>query len=153
LLGDGGIVALGVNITNMALLPAASLALLNRATKQRLPAIGAVCVLSVALAVVLIGGEVALGRSASELSSWSTFVGAMLTNHLPLLPLEVGVTVGLVALAQSEKVDQRPVWRVPAMAVVTAVIVGLIAIVASSSLPDGYESAAAIAQMKWLLGE
>lgn len=153
LLGDGGTTALGVNITNMALLPAASLIVARRFFTNRATALAIASLLSVALTVMLIGGEVAIGRRSAELGNWSTFVGAMLTNHLPLLPLEVAVTLGCVALCQRERVDQRPSWRVPAMAMATAALVALVAVTAASSLPDGYESAAAFAQMNWLLGQ
>jgi cobalt/nickel transport system permease protein len=151
ILGDGGVVALGVNITNMALLPAACLMLARRAIASRHVALATAGAASVALAVLLIGGEVALGRAGAELSHWSSFVSAMLTNHLPLLPLEGALTVAFAALWKNEKSSQRSVWRVPAMAAATAVVLALFAAVASSSLPDGYEAAAVVAQMEGLL--
>jgi cobalt/nickel transport system permease protein len=152
LLGDGGLAALGVNITNMACLPAVSLILARRCVANRNVAVGAASLASVVLAVLLIGGEVALTRSAGELSQWSTFVSALLTNHLPLLPLEAALTLALVVLARSEKVAERSAWRVPAMATMAAIVIALVATTTSSSLPDGYESAATVAQMNWLLG-
>lgn len=152
LLGDGGVAALGVNIVNMALLPAGSLWLMRRCLAHRTAAVAIASALAIALAVLLISAEVALGRSATELAQWSTFVGALLVNHIPLLSLEAAITVAIVALwQQREKVEERSAWRVPATAVVAAVLIGMFALVASSSLPDGYESAAASAQMDWLL--
>jgi cobalt/nickel transport system permease protein len=149
--GDGGLAALGVNITNMALLPAGSLLLMRKLTAQGTVAVAAASVLSIVLAVLLIGGEVALGRSAADLAQWSTFVSAMLTNHLPLLPLECALTVAIVALLRAEKSDQRSAWRVPAAAATAAILIAAFALAASSTLPDGYESAAESAQMGWLI--
>jgi cobalt/nickel transport system permease protein len=151
LLGDGGLAALGVNITNMALLPAGSLLLMRKLTGQRTVAVAAASVLSIALAVLLIGGEVALGRSATDLAQWSTFASAMLANHLPLLPVECALTVAIVALLSAEKSDQRSAWRVPAAAATAALLIATFALAASSTLPDGYESAAESAQMGWLI--
>jgi cobalt/nickel transport system permease protein len=152
LLGDGGIAALGVNITNMALVPAGSLIVTRKVIARPSLAVLAASVVSILLAVILIGGEVAIGRSSAEIANWTFFVGAMLTNHLPLLPLEAVLTLVLVALAATEKVGQRSTWRVPAMAATAAVSIALIATAASSSLPDGYEWAATVARMDWLLG-
>lgn len=152
LLGDGGWLALGINITNMALLPAGSLMLARRAIKKGHLAIAAAAATSVAVGVLLIAGEVALGRSPAELTQWSTFVGAMLTNHVPLLLLECAATVGLVALWKEEKVGSRSVWHVPTTAVAAAMILVILAAAVSSSLPDGYEAAAATANLDYLLG-
>lgn len=152
LLGDGGWLALGVNICNMALLPAGSLMLAHRAIKNHHFAIATATVVSISLASALVGPEVALGRAAGELTQWSTFVSAMLTNHLPLLPLECAVTLVLVTLWKEEKVSRRSVWQFPAKVAAVAMILALVAVFASSSLPDGYESAAAVAQLDGLLG-
>lgn len=151
LLGDGGLVSLGVNITNMALLPAGSLLVMRKLTDHRAVAAAAASVLSIALAVLLIGGEVALGRPATDLTQWPMFVSAMLTNHLPLLPLEFALTVAVVALWRAEKSDQRSAWRRPAAMATAAILVAMFALAASSKSPDGYESAAESAQMAWLI--
>lgn len=152
LLGDGGLAALGVNIANMALLPAGSLLLGRRLVRNHSLALVAASALSVVLAVLLIAGEVGLGRSVSELSNWSSFVSAMLINHLPLLALEGALTLALVALwRQGEKVDLRSTWRIPAMAAAAALMIAVFAAAASSELPDGYESAAESSQMQWLM--
>jgi len=152
LLSDGGVVVLGVNISNMAILPAASVVAAHRVLANRSAAITAASILSVVLAVAMIAGEIALGRTGAQLTNWLAFVSAMLTNHLPLLPLEAAVTLGIVAIIKSEKLAERPSWRLTAMTAAAAIIVGLMAAATSSSLPDGYESAAALAQMDWLLG-
>jgi cobalt/nickel transport system permease protein len=152
ILGDGGMAALGVNITNMALLPAGSLLLVRRWIVNRPLAVAAASALSIALAVLWISGEVAFGRPAGELAHWSDFVGAMLTNHLPLLALEGALTVALVELwRRGEKVGERSTWRLPATAVTGALLVAALSLAASSTLPDGYESAAESAQMTWLI--
>ena len=152
LLGDGGLLALGTNVTNMALLPAGSLLLARRLMSNRSLAVTAAATLSIALAVALVSVEIALGRSSAELAQWSSFVSAMLTNHLPLLPLEGALTLVIAALWQQEKVRQRSTWRAPAIAATAAIVLGLMATAVSSTLPDGYESAAAAAEMSWLLG-
>jgi hypothetical protein len=76
----------------------------------------------------------------------------MLTNHLPLLPLECALTVAIVALCRAEKSDQRSAWLRPATMATAAILVAMFALAASSKLPDGYESAADSAQMRWLIG-
>jgi len=152
LLGDGGWLALGVNITNMALLPAGSLVLARRAIKNHHLAMATATVVSVLLAVVLVSAEVALGRLAADLTQWSTFVSAMLTNHLPLLPLECAVTLVLVTFWKEEQVSERSAWRLPATAMAAAIAIAVAAGIASSTLPDGYESATAVAQLDGLLG-
>src|SRR5699024_1874206 len=140
------------NITNMALLPAGSLIVMRKLTDHRTVAVAAASAFSIPLAVLLIGGEVAVGRSAVELAQWPNFVCAMLTNHLPLLPLECALSVSLVALGRPEMSDLRSAWLRPATLATAAILVAMFALAASSKLADGYESAAESAQMQWLIG-
>jgi len=151
LLGDGGLASLGANIVNMALIPAGLSQLARRATSSRQLSMSLAAVGSVALAVLLIAGEVALGRSSDQLGQWSGFLLAMAVNHLPLLGLEVLLTVGLVAVWQRSEARSEPVGRLSTVTAIAAVLVVALAAAASSELPDGYESAAATASMSWLL--
>jgi len=143
LLGDGGLAALGVNIVNMALMPAGLLALSKRLTNNRSLAVGFASAASILLAVLLIAGEVALGRSSSELAHWPGFVAALATTHLPVLPLEAALTLGLVAVwIRLESTDTRRAWRLCAVMSAAALLLALLSVPISSDLPDGYESAA-----------
>jgi hypothetical protein len=135
----------------MALVPAGLSQLTRRATQNRWLGMSAAATLAVAAAVALIAGEVALGRSSDQLGQWSGFMAAMAVNHLPLLGLEVLLTVGLVALWRRAEARSLPIQRLSCATAVLALILVALALTASSELPDGYESAAATADMAWLL--
>src|SRR5437762_5868447 len=84
-LGDGGIAALGANIINMALVPAGIVAVAEptKMTGTARPTMmGIAGVLSVVLAAVLIAGETAMFRPASELAAWSAFAVRMIGYHV-----------------------------------------------------------------------
>lgn len=151
LLGDGSLTSLGVNIVNMALVPAGLSQLARRGKQNRLVGSSFAAALSVALAVVLIAGEVALGRSSEQLGQWSGFMAAMTLNHIPLLGIEVLLTVGLIALWQRAEEKSQPVARLSTVTAIAALLVVALALTVSSSLDDGYESAANTADMAWLL--
>jgi cobalt/nickel transport system permease protein len=157
-LGDGGIMALGANVLNMALLPAGLVAIGRRteAAPRRWsflrPAL--LAALSVPLAAALIVGQTALFRSDGELAGWSDFAVQMIGIHLLVGLAEGGLTVLLLAAISGwsdlrlETLSRRPLW----VSLSLAVLLG-IASVWSSSLPDGYEASAQQANMGWLLGE
>ena len=152
LLSDGGLAALGINVLNMALLPTGTWLLVRRAGATRWLSLSAASMLSIAGAVLLIAGEVAWGRSSSELAQWSSFVASLALNHLPVLGLEAILSVSLVVLWQRlESTEPAAVWRLPSVTIATALLLLAIALTLSSSLPDGYESAAQAANMEWLL--
>jgi cobalt/nickel transport system permease protein len=148
-LGDGGTAALGLNIVNMALVPAGLSAVARRCSANRHLAMPAAAALSVALGILLISGEVAMGR---QLSSWSTFVSALAMNHLPLLGLEALLTVAIAAAwRRLESGNKQPTLRLAGATAVAALLVVAVAMTCSSALPDGYEAAAISARMEWLL--
>jgi cobalt/nickel transport system permease protein len=152
ILGDGGLAALGVNITNMALVPAGCLMLFQRLMANHWLALSLASCVSIALAVLSIGGAVALGRAGSELTEWSAFAMALTVNHLPALALEAAVTVLLAALWRRAAMDaNRSTRRLPTAASLAALVLLAISMVTSSSLPDGYESAAKESHMNWLI--
>jgi cobalt/nickel transport system permease protein len=154
LLGDGGLAALGVNIVNMALVPA-GLWLALRSTRLPQPALlAAAASVAIVAAVLLISGEVALGRRGSELATWPQFVQALAINHLPVLALEGVLTIALVAAwRRLERTSTRPVWQMPLAATGVAFAVLAVALAASSSLDDGYESAARSSGWERLLAD
>lgn len=153
LLGDGGMLALGANVLNMAILPA----LLVQLTKgtSTLPLsysrVAAVSGLSVVLAALLIVGETAFFRPASALSGWSVFARQMLTTHLWIGALEAVVSV--VSVYALDAMARRHVTVRPALVGIAAGVLLLAALLApiSSELPDGYEAAAESSGMSWLL--
>lgn len=154
LLGDGGLAALGVNIVNMALLPAGLVAIGRRFTQNRWLVVGGASALTIVVAVLLIAGEVAIGRSGEELAAWPNFVAAMGTTHAVVFPLEALATLALVATwRRLEVTDLRMNGVLPVATTFLAVVMAGMAWNLSSSLPDGYESAAESSQMGQLLAE
>ena len=157
-LGDGGIMALGANVLNMALLPAGLVALARRAEVKSgrwaamRPAL--LAGFSVPLAALLIVGQTAFFRSSGELTGWSDFAVRMLGTHLVVGLAEGGATVLLLAAISALNevrplsLTRRPVW----VSLSLAVLLG-IASIWSSPLPDGYEASAQRANMSWLLDE
>ncbi len=159
LLGDGGVAALGVNIVNMAVLPAGLVALLHRYAPNRRSsaALAGVSALAIALAVLFIAAEVAWGRSTAEMAQWSSFRNALAVAHLPALVLEAGMTLAAIAgwnYLNRTEASSKTEPRFKAIGVIAAALL-LIATAGfvSSDLPDGYERSASVAQMTWLLEE
>jgi cobalt/nickel transport system permease protein len=156
-LGDGGLAALGANVLNMALLPAGLVAACRqlqmtegRSGYARAALLAAA---SVPLAALLIVGETALFRSATELAGWQEFAVRMVGTHVWIGVAEGGLTLAAIAgMVWLAKPDRGLSWK-PAMAVALTTA-ALIAITPwSSELPDGYEASAQRAGMEWLLGE
>ena len=106
-LGDGGLMALGSNIINMAIIPAVAVALVRRyapagGSPTRSGALlAATCFGTVMLAATLILGEVAVGRTAAQLQGFGAFASQLLSAHVAVGLLEVGITVAAVALLRS----------------------------------------------------
>ena len=152
LLGDGGTLALGANVINMALIPAALVAFARRCGwlaadrasfgTREVAAVAALSAVAVVFAAGLIAVEVALFKNGSELAAWTAFAQQMLSVHL-LIGLAEGAATGLIvaALAWSAaptgSLSLRPALATAALAILTALAVPL-----SSELPDGYEHAA-----------
>ena len=154
LLGDGGWLALGANIINMALLPAVAvqgLALLSpRGQKSASPlAMGILSAVAVPLAALLICGEVALFRSPAQLLGWQAFVTPMLGYHCLVGLLEAAITVGCVVLARPADLPVRGLRSAWAPWALAALLLCLAPV--ASSLPDIYEAASAAAgHREWL---
>ena len=157
-LGDGGTMALGANVLNMALLPAGLVAFARRGEvasgrwAAMRPAI--LAGLSILLAALLIVGQTALFRTSGEMTGWSNFAVRMMGTHLLVGLAEGGATVLLLA-AISTLNDVRPLELTRRALWVSLSLVVLLGIASfwSSSLPDGYEVSAQRANMSWLLGE
>jgi cobalt/nickel transport system permease protein len=155
-LGDGGVMALGANVLNMALLPAGLVAAGRRlkmaegSSSQIWAGLLAAC--SVPLAAILIVGQTALFRTGGELDGWSDFAVRMIGVHLLVGLGEGGLTIVLVAVLAGFKVENatwrtwRPVWVSGCLAACLG-----IASIWSSPLPDTYESSAQQAELAWLL--
>ena len=154
-LGDGGIAALGANVINMALLPAAMVAgakRLARTTEQSAIVGGLIAACAVPLAAGLIVVETALFRAAAELTGWTSFTAAMLATYGWIGVFEGVLTAGLVGaiVPLTARADGRLAWRFAVCGAVAALV--LIALLPlSSSLPDGYEAAAMTSGLAWLL--
>ncbi len=152
LLGDGGPLALGANIINMALIPAALVAIAQRAgwlTTERtsiggreVATVAALSAAAVVLAAGLIVVEVALFKSGGELAGWTSFAQQMVSIHL-LIGLTEGAATGLIVAALASvaspagSLSLRPALVTAVLAILTALAVPF-----SSELPDGYEYAA-----------
>ncbi|MDX1943924.1 MAG: energy-coupling factor ABC transporter permease [Pirellulaceae bacterium] len=151
LLGDGGLLSLGANILNMAILPAGLVAAV-RPERDSAPAWkpALLAAISVPLAALLIVGQTALFRGG-ELAGWSDFAARMVVTHLWIGVAEGGLTLLLVlALAMLTQPAAR--WR-QAMAALAGALVLACLVPLSSSLPDGYEAAAQRAGLQRLLAE
>jgi cobalt/nickel transport system permease protein len=157
-LGDGGIAALGANVLNMALVPAGVAFAMRRlvgsatsATQQR-AAQGAAASLAVVLAASLIVVETALFRSAADVAGWTRFAGLMLGAHIWIGVLEGFMTVALIAAfaAAITPAKSDSAWRLAICGAAVALLI-VIWLPLSSSLPDGYETAARASGMSWLL--
>ncbi len=150
MMGDGGMMALGANVINMALLPAALVSVVQprlaaaRAAVQYLGA-GAVAGLAVFLAAALIVGQVALFRSGAELAHLSTFASQMLGTHALIALGEGLVTAGILGLLATGAVPSRAtsstlgVARLAGIGIAAALLLALSPL--SSSIDDGYEAA------------
>lgn len=169
LLGDGGIASLGANIINMALIPALLVAVSERlfaaneeSDTHRVIRGGAVALLSIIVAALLIPGEIWLARSASDLIGLSAFASQMLRTHLVVAIAEGTITAVVVALVAvpsrahvhaTSGIDVSSSWmKVAALPIVVAVLF-IVASPWGSGLPDGYEHAAEATNMKQLLEE
>jgi cobalt/nickel transport system permease protein len=159
-LGDGGLIALGANVLNMALVPAGIVAVaktlaIRGEDSLSFSRVGTGAAVAMVLAAGLIVAESAAFRPASELAGWSRFAAAMMGTHLWIGVLEGVLTAAIVvALAWiTSPSEVRGAIR-PRLAYVVAAILVVAALVPlSSELPDGYEAAAQSSGMSWLLGE
>ena len=163
LLGDGGVAALGANILNMALLPAALVALARCWSNANVTA-AMVAALSVPLAAALIVLETAVFRSAGELSGLGSFAARMIGTHLWIGVLEGGITLAAVAaLAWQAQRRAGGAWlgvhslpvslRISGACLAIALVLAIAAFPLASSAPDGYEAAAQSSGRTGLLGE
>ena len=103
ILGDGGLLALGVNAINMAVVPAVFVAIARRFARGGSAWHGSIVLAAVSLmATVAAAGlavvEVTIGRSAAQLEGLSQFAGQMLSSHAVFGVLEAVITVAVVAL-------------------------------------------------------
>ena len=158
--GDGGLMALGANVLNMALVPAGMIWISQRfaATGERtLPSClvaSLVATLSVPAAALLLVGETALFRTAVELAGWIDFAGQMLASHAWIGAFEGGLTLAVaLALNWSRSFSGLQVWRLNSAWTSAAVVLAAVAASVSSSQPDGYEAAATQSGLAdWLSG-
>jgi cobalt/nickel transport system permease protein len=157
-LGDGGLLALGVNVINMGLVPALFVAaarrMSNRGGALRAGiALAAAAMLATGAAAGLVTIEVAIGRTAGQLEGWRPFAGQMLASHAMFGILEAAATLAIVGLLGGLK---RPIgaplklpraWStgIAGAAIMIAVLSGPQFGLASGA-PDGYESAVSQAQ-------
>lgn len=154
-LGDGGLLALGANILNMALVPAVGVLALRRWVPQisgarAALALGATAYLCTLAAAALITLEVAVGRGGEQLAGWHEFAVTMLGTHAVLGLFEAVVTMAAVAALSLEpqalRLQPGSVRFSPRKAgVLTAaslVVAGLSLPVFGlvTALPDGYQA-------------
>ena len=158
LLGDGGVLALGANIINMALLPAGVVAAGQRFWRDDAKLAwsaarhGLEGALSIVLAAMLLVLEVALFRGKrSELSS---FAGELLQAHVVIGLAEGALTAAIVYgfLRAGVGSTATPAWKMTT-ALGVAALFAVVAASWGSDLPDGYEAAAERSQWSALLGD
>jgi cobalt/nickel transport system permease protein len=158
LLGDGGLLALGVNVINMGLVPAFCVATTRRISQGRGAVVTGVALAAAALSATLAAAglvvvEISIGRSAAQLEGWRSFAAEMLGAHALFGILEAMATVAIVGLLGGLRgpADTRLQWPrawtagMAGVAIVIAVLSGSQFGLASSA-PDGYETAVERAQ-------
>lgn len=165
LLGDGGVLALGVNIINMALLPAAVVMAYHHwqpatsSTGRRVATIGALAAVATMLAAGAIVLQVAAFRGAEELGALPAFATSMLLIHAWIAVGEGVATAGLVwALGLEPVSPSLPVNEVclPTRRLALLAVAALMLLAVSpfaSGLPDGYEASAQASGWTSLLAE
>jgi cobalt/nickel transport system permease protein len=158
LLGDGGVAALGCNILNMALLPATCVWLVeNRltatSTTSRWATLATLSWLSVVVGAMLVTLETSIGRSGESLTAWPTFATKMFTVHCVAGLIEAAATLALVAAGEAALNGKLSPARLAIASLTVALVLAGLAPIVSSTLPDGYEFAAASGGAEWLLGE
>ncbi len=149
LLGDGGLMALGVNILNMAIVPGLLVGLLRGWQMQSDSSIqqpawraGVAAGLSVFVSAGLIALQVALFRTSDQLQHWSAFAGQMIWTHALIGLAEAMLTLALLAMLG--RLHQPGALAQPKL-LATGVIGlagSLLILPFASAMPDGYESAA-----------
>ena len=152
LLGDGGTLALGANVINMALVPAGLVALARqlrwlegenlRAASSDLPVIAALSGAAVVAAAALIAAEVALFRAGGELAGWTAFAQRLLAVHLAIAAAEGAAAASIAAALVWLGLPSRSSPLRPALVAAALALLAALAIPLSSQLPDGYEHAA-----------
>jgi cobalt/nickel transport system permease protein len=178
LLGDGGLLALGANILNMGLMPAAAVALVRRGIVRRgmvrrgksnrhtaaspwlLAATAFGCTVAAAGLIVL---EVSIGRSAAQLEGLQYFAARMLAWHALAGVIEAAATVAIVAaLAKwavrdvtsadlSAKLELSPQRAGLVVAASLAIaVLSLPAFGLASAVPDSYQAALVSAEQSGL---
>ncbi len=136
LFGDGGLAALGANVTTMALVGAGLGGILHKAFRAGTIGAFAAAALSTLLAALACSVILTLGSSATLAAA----AGAMLSAHLGVALGEGLLTAGFL-LALAALSTKTPVRGAAAAAMLAA---GCIFIAPwASALPDGLESAAA----------
>jgi cobalt/nickel transport system permease protein len=178
LLGDGGLLALGANIINMGLVPAAAVALVRRGLARRenvdpkaarspadlhLWALAATAFACTVLAAGLIVLEVSIGRSAAKLEGLEYFAARMLAWHALAGVAEAASTVAIVAVLArlaardtagsqlSAKLELSP--KSAGLVVAASLAIALLSLPAfglASAAPDSYQAALASAEQSGL---
>jgi cobalt/nickel transport system permease protein len=144
ILHDGALSTLGVNIINMALIPAALVAWAQARKHAGVWSLGLVAVVSVLATAGVIVAEVAAFRRPGLGTSLAVFAQQMLFNHLWVSLGEGLVTLGALALVSAAQVKHLE-RRAPAYLAGAVTLAGLVLALASpwltSSKPDGYQAA------------
>jgi len=151
-LGDGGLVALGANVLNMAIVPAVLTAAVTRVvSEKRATSYGVLATTAcaaVVLAAGLIVGETALGRAMAELHGWQNFAAIMLSVHLWIGVMEAIVTAAAVVAISHFRAPALARWS-PAFG--AAIVIAVLLWSPGASSPDGYEASARLSGVATVL--
>lgn len=153
LLGDGGLMALGANIVNMALLPAGLVRLFERRTSPA--AIGVLAGTAVLAAALAIVAEVALFRTPEQAQGLWPFALRIVGIHAWIAVPEGLLTVGILACLgeiRSPGALRLDHGRLAACWGASAILI-LCLLPLASSMPDGYEQSAQSTGMEALLSD
>jgi cobalt/nickel transport system permease protein len=173
LLGDGGLLALGANIINMGLMPAAAVALVRRGLARRenagqhvagslwtLALTAFACTVAAAGLIVL---EVSIGRSAAQLEGLQYFAVRMLAWHALAGVAEAALTVAIVAMLAKLAASDLSGLECPTKLELSARSAGLVVVASlgialfslptfglASAVPDSYQAALVAAEQSGL---
>lgn len=160
-LGDGGLLALGANVINMALAPALLVSVAQKRLRDsaqvsaRIATAFFVAALAVPVAAALLVAEVVVFRGTTQLGAAASFAGQMLATHMWIGIAEGLVTAGLLVVLERQSIARklRIAPRQSLFAVLAAVALIVVALPLASGSPDAYEAAADQAGMTALLSQ
>jgi cobalt/nickel transport system permease protein len=146
-LGDGGLLSLGANTLNMAVLPALAVHMVKNLsfTKSKSGQYAGLAMASFIATIAgaaLLVGEVGLFRVDSHTGSFSSFAGMMLSTHAFMAVIEAALACAVLFAIRQFITQDGQARRSGNVALAGAALALLALVPFGSQLRDGYEAAA-----------